>query len=432
MLGALFQNRFSTSNHLPANGSLMGSDTSRLTEQRLVIGIIIASICYQAILCLLNTQVHIASRALVGASEGLIVLACLPILARRLLHGTIILLLLTGALLTVSSLISSELAVKAFRDLLIPVCFFWVGCNIGKPELAERALTIAIAVIISFGLFEFFFVDQFTNIFDIFGYYVATGNLAPITEYVRDSKLQMNGIRPEGIGRTLFPGLLGSHRVSSVFLEPISMGNFATMCAAWGLSKDFKQIRQMLFFLGAAFVMMVLSDSRFALMSVSLMLVARFALKGTNVNLAILAPFLAIAMLLIMGMDATGRGSDSFGGRLSFSGFTLLHFDISLLFGLSGMQNFADQGYAYVISSFGLPVCLLFWFSFWLVKMPNDQALRFRAFIAIYLSLILCISGNSAFAFKTSAVLWFLLGSCLRNPAPTDQRQINSGVPKNA
>ncbi|MET0355978.1 MAG: polysaccharide biosynthesis protein GumE, partial [Cellvibrio sp.] len=312
MLNALFQNRFNTTTHLPANGRLMGSNPSFFTEQRVVIGIILASVCYQAILCLANTQIHIASRALVGASEGLIVLACLPIMARRLLPGVILLLLLSGALLTVSSLVSGELAIKAFRDLLIPLCFFWVGCNIGRPELAERALIGAITVIISFGLFELFFVDQFTNIFDIFGYYVATGNLTPITEYVRDSKLQMNGLRPEGIGRTLFPGLLGAHRVSSVFLEPISMGNFATMCAAWGLSKEFKDLRSMLFFLGAAFVMMVLSDSRFALMSVSLMIVARFALKGTNVNFAILAPFIAIAMLLIMGMDATGRGSDSF------------------------------------------------------------------------------------------------------------------------
>ncbi|RYY76503.1 MAG: polysaccharide biosynthesis protein GumE [Gammaproteobacteria bacterium] len=432
MLGTLFQNRLGTSNHLPANGRLMRNNESFFTEQGTVIGIIIASISYQAILCMLNTQTHMVSRAIVGLSEGLIVLACLPLLARRMLPGVLILLLLSAALLTISSIISGELMLKAFRDLLIPLCFFWAGYNVGRADLAERALKVAIAVIISFGLFEFFFVDKFTNLFDIFGYYVSTGSLVPITDYVRDSKLQMNGIRPEGIGRTLFPGLLGSHRVSSVFLEPISMGNFATMCAAWGLSKDTKQIRQMLWFLGAAFVMMVLSDSRFALMSVSLMILARLTLKGTTVNLVVLAPFVATIMLLIMGMDATGRGADSFGGRLSFSGFTLLHFDLPLLFGLSGMQNFGDQGYAYVLSSFGLPVALLFWFSLWLVKMPDDQSLRFRAFISIYLSLILCISGNSAFAFKTSAVVWFLIGSCLKNPAPNGQRNISSGEQKNA
>lgn len=431
MLNTLFQNRFNSASHLPAKGLLTNTNASFFTEQRMVIGILLASICYQAVLCFLNTQAHFVSRAVVGISEALILAACLPIIARRLLPGVIMLLLLIFALLAVTSLFSGQLNIKAYRDLLIPLCFFWVGCNIGKPEFAEHGLIAAISVVLIFGFFELFFVDQFTHLFDIFSYYVGTGNLMPITDYVRESKLQMNGIRPEGIGRTLFPGLLGSHRVSSVFLEPISLGNFATMCAAWGLSKDTKQLRSMLLFLGAAFVMMVLSDSRFALMAVSLMVVLRIALKGEMINFAVLTPFLAIALLLVLGFDATGRGSDSFQGRLSFSGFTLMQFDLPMLFGVSKLDNFADQGYAYVISSFGIPVCLLLWFGLWMLKMPDEQSTRFRALVTVYFSLILCISGNSAFAFKSAAVLWFLLGSSLRTPAPISTTDL-TGVQKNA
>lgn len=430
MINTLFQNRFNAAAHLPVSSTLARTN-SFVTEQRLVVGIILASVCYQAFLCLFNTQFHFVSRAIVGASEGLIFVACLPIMARRLLPGVIILLLLTAALLAIASLFSGQLNIKAFRDLLIPLCFFWVGCNIGRPELAERGLMIAILVVLGFGFFELLFVDQFTRFFDIFGYYVSTGNLAPITDYVRESRLQMNGIRPEGIGRTLLPGLLGSHRVSSVFLEPISLGNFATMCAAWGFSKDAKQIRQMAFFVGAGVVMMVLADSRFALMAVSAMLIVRVILKGQNVNLAVLAPFAAIILLLLLGFDTTGRGSDSFHGRLAFSGYTLMQFDIPMLFGISESENFADQGYAYVISSFGIPACLLLWFSLWLLKVPDDQGLRFRAFVAVYFSLILCISGNSAFAFKTAAVVWLLLGCSLRVPAPIGKGTF-SGELKNA
>lgn len=430
MLSTLFHNRFNSAAHLPVKGELANT-TSFFTEQRVVISILIASMCYQAVLCLLNTQVHFVSRAVVGLSEALILGACLPIIARRLLPGVIILLLLISAILTVTSLFSGQLNVKAYRDLLIPLCFFWVGCNVGKPELAERGLIAAIIVVLLFGFFELFFVDQFTRVFDIFSYYVGTGNLTPITDYVRESKLQLNGIRPEGIGRTLFPGLLGSHRVSSVFLEPISLGNFATMCAAWGLSKDTKQLRSMLLFLGAAFVMMVLSDSRFALMAVSLMVVLRIVLKGETINFAVLTPFLAIALLLLLGLDAQGRGSDSFSGRLAFSGFTLMRFDLPMLFGIAEMDNFADQGYAYIISSFGIPACLLLWLGLWTLKMPDQQSTRFRALVAVYFSLILCISGNSAFAFKSAAVVWFLLGTTLRNPAPVSTSNI-IGDPKNA
>ena len=421
MINIQSHREFNAAAHLPSRARLAGSNTSIFTEQRVVIGIILASICYQAVLCLLNTQIHIASRAIVGVSEGLIILACLPILARRLMTGVIMLILLTSGLLVLSSLLSGELNIKSIRDILIPLVFFWVGCNIGKPELAEKGLIVAIAVVLIFGFFELFFVDTFTRFFDIFGYYVSTGNLAPITDYVRESKLQMNGIRPEGIGRTLLPSLLGSHRVSSVFLEPISMGNFATMCAAWGFSKDTSKTREMVLFVGAAVVMMVLADSRFALMAVSLMAAARIFLKGNLVNVAIFAPFAAILLLLVLGLDTTGRGEDSFHGRLAFSGFTLMQFDIPMIFGATGFHNFADQGYAYVISSFGLPACLLLWASLWLVRMPDDQGTRFRAFAAIYFSLILCISGNSAFAFKSAAVLWLLLGCCMRTPAPVRQ-----------
>lgn len=431
MLNTLFQNRSNSVAHLPAKGVMANTNASFFTEQRVVIGVLIASISYQAVLCLLNTQAHFVSRAIVGLSEALILAACLPIIARRLLPGVIMMLLLISAVLVFTSFFSGQLNIKAFRDLLIPLCFFWVGCNIGKPELAERGLIAAIVVVLIFGFFELFFVDQFTRFFDIFNYYVGTGSLVPITDYVRESKLQMNGIRPEGIGRTLFPGLLGSHRVSSVFLEPISLGNFATMCAAWGLSKDTKQLRSMLLFLGAAFVMMVLSDSRFALMAVSVMVMLRIALKGDMINFAVLTPFLALALLLTLGIDATGRGSDSFQGRLAFSGFTLFQFDLPMMFGISITDYFGDQGYAYAISSFGIPICLLLWFGLWILKMPDEQSTRFRALVAVYFSLILCISGNSAFAFKSAAVVWLLLGTTLRNPAPVNTSNA-IGDPKNA
>ncbi len=390
-------------------------------DERWIIAILVATVTYQAMLCMLNTQLPIASRALVGLAEAIILFACLPFLARRLLPGVIILATFAGAILSLLSLLSGELNVKAFRDLLIPLIFFWLGCNIGRPELADRALTYAIAIVLSFGLMELFFLDQYTNVFDIFSYYVGTGNLQPITDYVRESRLQLNGIRPEGIGRTLLPSLLGAHRVSSVFLEPISLGNFATMCAAWGLSRDKTELRRTLFFVGAAVVLIVLSDSRFALLAVSFMIGMRLFLQDKVLNLALLAPFAGIALILILGYDATGRGADDFHDRLAFSGKTLLEFDIPSLLGFAPDGNYADQGYAYVISAFGLPLSLMLWFSFWFLPMPDAQGQRFRAFAAIYIALILCISGFSLFALKSSGVLWFLVGSSLKTPAPIDK-----------
>lgn len=408
--------------HAPAAGMNTGSHGDRVAsqslDQYLVMGILVASVTYQAMLCLINTQIFSTSRAMVGLAEGIVLLACLPILARRLLPGVIIIATLAGAMLSLLTLFSGEVDVKAFRDLAIPLCFFWLGCNIGRPELADRALTWAISIILVMGLFEFFLLDQYTNFFDIFSYYVNIGNLQEITEYARDSKLQMNGTRPEGIGRTLLPGLLGAHRVSSVFLEPVSLGNFAALTAAWGLSRDRAEFRQGAFFVGCSLVLMVLSDSRFALMAVSIMVAMRLVLRGKAVNLAVLAPFAAVGLLLLIGKIIDNHVGDTFLGRLAVSGWSLLEFDAATLLGAAPSANFADQGYAYVFSTFGLPLCLLLWFSLWFLPMPDDRGERFRAFISVYIALILCVSGTSLFAFKTAAFLWFLLGCTLRSPAP--------------
>jgi putative polymerase len=394
--------------------------TSRF-DDRMIIAIILATVVYQAVLCLLNTQGLHASRALLGLSEAIILTACLPFITRRLLPGVITIIALCGALFCLQSLVSGEVNIKTFRDLAIPLCYLWVGCNLGRVGLASRALTWAIWVVLFMGALELFFIDQYTNYFDIFSYYVNTGNLQPVPTYT-NSKLQLNGIRPEGIGRTLLPELLGSHRVSSVFLEPVSLGNFATICAAWGLSLPKSELRKTLFFVITAIIMIVISDSRFALTTVSLMVIMRLTIHGKALYLPILAPFAAVALLISIGEAGGKFMEDSFYGRLALSGNALHEFDVPMLFAMTVSSPYADMGYAHLISAFGLPVTLLLWGAFWLLPMPDEQGQRFRAFVAIYMVLILCVSGYSLYALKTSGVLWFLVGCCLKNPAPVRNR----------
>jgi putative polymerase len=395
-----------------------------LQEQRLIIAILLGCIGYQALLCFLNTLGITMSRAFIGLTEAIIMLACAPFLVKRLLPGTVTLACIIGGMLCLLALINNQFNAKAFRDLLIPLVFFWVGCNLGSPALADRVLKAAILMISVVGVYELFFLDSFTHFFDIFSYYVSTGNLQPITDYVRESKLQLNGIRPEGIGRTFFPGLLDSHRVSSVFLEPVSLGNFAVLCAAWGLSKPWSQWRGVVLYVGSAAFLMVLSDSRFAMASISLMFVIRVLFHGRALNLAILVPFFALAGLLYLGSIAVGPtyeiSSDDFHGRLEFSGKVLLDFDLAMLLGISRGLVYADAGYAHLFNTYGLPLCLLLWACFWLLPVVDETSRRFRALAAIYLSLLLCISGYSFFALKSAAILWFLLGSSLRLPAPSN------------
>lgn len=391
-------------------------------DQRWLIGIMLATVSYQAALCLLNTHGLHASRALLGLSEGIILAACMPVIFRRIQPGVLLLATSAGAVFCLLALVSGQLNIKTIRDLAIPLCYFWLGCNLGRPEFADKALRWAIALVLVMGMFELLALDAYTNLFNIFSYYVNTGNLDPTNSFASGSKLQLNGTRPEGIGRTLLPQIFGSHRVSSVFLEPVSLGNFATLCAAWGLSKERSELRSMIFFVLTAVAMIVISDSRFALTSVGLMILMRLLLRGKAYYLSLFAPFAAVTILLALGGDTFRLTEDSFSGRLALSGSALYEFGLDTLFATTVPDPYADMGYAHLISAFGLPLTLVFWASLWLLPMPDMTGERFRSFAAIYITLILCVSGFSLYALKTSGVLWLLMGSCLRTPAPLPTR----------
>ncbi len=392
-----------------------------LSDERLVCMIIVASVCYQGVLCLINSTIMPLNRTLLGAAEAMILLMCFPLLLRRLLPGVVLMGVIAMVALLTVWIFNQQIDIKSVRDLIMPLCFFWLGCNIGRPEVADRAFKLAIWVVLIMGLFEALLLDYYTRWFDIYTYYVNMGVMNVGADiFVREDKLMSNGMRPEGIGRTLLPQLLGPHRVSSVFLEPIAMGNFATISAAWGLCRPASRWREGVFFVIAALVMMVLCDSRFALMSVTLLVIVRLLVSGPLLYMFVLAPLGAIALLLVMGYTTPNETgmimNDDFHGRLAYSGWSLMKFDLPMLFGVGHTKTNYDEGYAHLLASFGLPLVLILLFSFWLLPVKDDAALRFRALASIYITLILCISGTSLFALKTSGILWFLVGCSLLSP----------------
>jgi putative polymerase len=295
--------------------------------------------------------------------------------------------------------------------MLVPLVFLWVGMNSPGATTADRLLRRVIWLALGFALFEFLFVDLFTRLFDIYSYYLARGAADPEMGLYRSDRLVASGMRPEGIGRTILP-FLGPHRVSSVFIEPVSFGNFAVICAAWGLAKARDEWRATLFFVAAAAVMLVLNDSRFGLVSVALLVVLRLLLVRGAEPFGIAFPFFCAAAVIAIAIATGGQYSDSFVGRLTLTGTTLIKLGPADMFGLvTPAYGYFDMGYPYVLTNFGLLAALALWGAFWLLPMTSEPARRFRVYVALYLALILCVSGTSVFAFKTSALLWFLLGS---------------------
>lgn len=389
-------------------------DTQPAMSTKPVSIILFAATVYPAALCLINTHFFRVVTTTVGLTEFLIYLACLVLLIRPVRIEFVIVATLIVAYLLLLTLFRGELELKGFRDVMIPVLFYWIGRHVGDMAYADEILKRLIWVVLAFGLFELFFLDWYSYLFNIFSYYFSQGINTMPTNFVSDSVLNANGMRPEGMGRTILPGLLSNHRVSSIFLEPISLGNFAVIVAAWGLAKTRADWKSGLFFVATAAVMITLSDSRYGLGAVSLMLLIR-AIPVRLLNFAVsLLPVLCIGALVLIGLFYQGPYADNILGRLHASGRSLLSFNVLMLLGVEGAASFFyDMGYPYILTRLGLILVIFLWFALWMMKMPDARGERFRAYIALYIALILCISGTSLFALKSAGILWFLVGSCV-------------------
>ncbi|MEM4990255.1 polysaccharide polymerase [Collimonas sp. H4R21] len=391
--------------------------------ERMTSWILMAALLYQAVLCAVHTNVHAISTAGVMFSEFVIYLLCMVVLSKNIRLELVAVAALAAAYLFLLAIMRNQLDPKGFRDVMIPILFYGIGRQIGDARYADRLLKLAVLLVLAFGFLEWFFLDIYSRIFNIFSYYVNQGGLAAGSNWAKDSVLGLNGIRPEGIGRTILPALLGSHRISSIFLEPVSLGNFAVIIAAWGLSKRREEFKDTIFFLLAAALMIVMSDSRYGMITVAALIVLRCSPLGKSGNAwPIVLPLLSALMLLLIGAFFDGRYSDSFLGRLYVSGRTLLDLNIGMLVGLDGYNtNFGDMGYPSLLTRLGLPLCVLLWVPLWMLKMEDERGNRFRIYITLYISLILCVSGTSLFALKTAGILWFLVGCAagkVADPAP--------------
>ena len=382
--------------------------------------ILFAATLYPAMLCLMHTHFFRVVTSTVGFTEFLIYLACLAVLIRPVRVEFFIIATLVVAYLLLLTLFRGEIELKGFRDVMIPLLFYWVGRQVGSIDFADRILKRLIWVVLAFGLLELFFLDWYSWLFNIFSYYFSQGINSLPTNFVSDSVLNVNGIRPEGIGRTILPDLLGSHRVSSVFLEPVSLGNFAVIVAAWGLAKSRDEWRSALFFVAAAVVMIALSDSRYGIGALSLMLLIRWLPLAPLKFAVSVLPLLCLVALVLIGVFYQGDYADNILGRLYVSGQSLLAFNVPMLLGMEGANIFFyDMGYPYIFTRLGLLLVVLLWFAIWMINMQDERGERFRIYIALYITMILSVSGTSFFALKTAGILWFLVGSSalLRQPA---------------
>ncbi|QZA78232.1 hypothetical protein K4H28_02070 [Deefgea tanakiae] len=305
-------------------------------------------------------------------------------------------------------LFRSSLDLKSIRDVLIPILFFILGLRFAQYEKTDRFVFGLTIVLIVIAIFEMSFPTLYGKFLPTLQFQASTGAVNPAGAMHKGQMLTLNSFRPEGIGRTWFPGLLSNQRAASMFIEPVSFGNFAVILSAWGLARPLG--KRMWQYLGLVLVILILTDSRFATLLVALLMVIRFTPLGLIKPIVIAKPAFIIILLLLIANLGEYAG-DNLIGRLFIAGNGLKNTPLLELLGATRYASgYGDLGYSYVISRFGLIFITIAWLTLFFAFKGNTRAEYFRIMLGTYFACILAVSGTSLFALKTAALAWFMLG----------------------
>lgn len=372
---------------------------------------VIAATLFNAVLCMLATRGFSIDARVIAFCE-IVITGCALFLGRDAIDEMFLITLgaLIGFCTSLWLIARGDLTV--LRDLGIPFAFFALGAARGKTEAADLLIYVLLSVTAVIALFEWFDLAAFTRVFDILSYYFAKGAVGTNQLTVTGTKLFVSGIRAQ---RMLLP-FLGEQRISSIFLEPISIANFAVISFGWLVCRLPKKPVANGTFIAICLVLIVLADSRFALILCCMIAFLSIAFRRVQVPAA---AFLPCAVLLLLGFVAFAPVpsvyTNTFAGRLYGSGVLLASFDLSAWFGLSPPATTPwDSGYAYIFGNVGIIGVAIAWLAFVAVPLTSSFGQRFCSIVALYIAALLAISGVSVFSIKTAALLWFLYGCAAR------------------
>ncbi len=385
----------------------------------LIVIAVIGGLTFNFFLCFVNTRITPTWEAYVVTAEMLLILCAFAAALDRKAGIYLFLAVFVTYMLLLFTM-RGQMDAKAVRDIVIPVLFYSMGARAHDLALADRLATISTGIVVGFGLFEYLATDLFLDFFNVLGYYLARGTINLGETFGQTRGLFISGLRPEP--RTILP-FLGQHRVASIFLEPVSTGNFGVIAYSWALFRTGMRWRVPVMIGGLTVI--VMADARFGLMTCAAITLATPFLRFVPRLFWMVMPFIMLALVTAYGIATGTQGGDnSIGGRLAVTAHIITSLPLDIVFGVATTNQFtADSGLAYTLTKFGIGGFVALWAALVFAPLKDEKAWVYRSMVLIYLLLLMLIS-NSFYSIKTGALLWFLLGTTAHVNLPRERSKL--------
>lgn len=317
---------------------------------------------------------------------------------------------------------------KYVRDVVLIPTFVLLGMTTPKHRLIP--LIVVLHFIVAAGvLFEAYFTEAYSALFNVRDYYLATRPFEATDFWNTSSDLFVSATRPD----ERFFSFVDFHRISSVFLEPVSLGNYVVIITAF-ICAFYRQLspKVRIFLIIGNVIALIGCDGRFAAVTSELIIMATIVAPWLPRKSALLyLPFILIGALAFVAIVQPDWTQDNFPGRVAYGIEMLRQFGGWEWFGNSDrlVGPAADSGIAYTITTQSVVGLTAFWI--FLVLNSEERTLaqiKYLHALCLYIALTMLVS-YSLFSIKTAALLWFIYGSLqmstARRKAPADGPHLN-------
>lgn len=336
--------------------------------------------------------------------------------------------LLLGMLLTVALLrafATEDASLKPLRDILLIPTFVIAGMTI-SARVMDRTVLGLLVIIVAVALIEALAPDLYRAVFRIQSYYIQTRGNLQSEFYTPDNELFISAVRPN---ERLF-AFIDLPRLSSVFLEPVSLGNFCVVVTCWVCAR-WRQIGAVagMCALIATAGLLIGCDGRLAsaasVVVIGVSLIARFM---PQLVLAVYVPAALAAAAVFVAVAEASTATDDLKGRLARSIELLRSFELTDWFGAAGehLQAAMDSGIAYLIATQSVVGVLILWVALVVLSDGPTRSSKIYAHgLMAYIALTMLVS-YSMLTIKTAGLLWAAHGCLLAGAAarrPIDEPQ---------
>jgi len=374
--------------------------------------ILICAVSFNAILSVINGHVITLARGHVILAEVAVYAGALAIIVfradRKMLPWLLLILfiILMGLFISIGN---GEFNAKYVRDVLVIPVFIMLGMTYQANTFARPFLVLH-TIIFLVAVLEIVSPDSYAAIFKILDYYVNTRDFTANSFWNTESTLFFSATRP---GERFF-GFVDWHRASSIFLEPVSLGNYCVIATILIVTcwRDLS-IAARSYLIGSTLFLLVACDGRLAAVSIVIVLFSVIVLHNVSSRWSVF--YLPAILLFSTGyvrLSHNNEGYDNFIGRVAGTINALSQLDLFGLIGLNAKaaENAADYGIVYFILSQSLIGVIVIWLTVCLFAPGRTSTSRaYVHAIAIFIPLNLMVS-YSFFSIKVASLIWFLYG----------------------